>query len=137
MTQSIEQQFLQAMSQTATNRNYPAHMDLISRKVQVHGVPGFEVIGYDDWASQCRHEFEQGIIHSVSYQGMKVITRMPRHVMFKTVETVIASDGSQNTMGVEMLIEQEDDGKWRVTQERVLPRDELEHDIANGLLDGQ
>ncbi len=57
-------------------------MDLISPTVNVFGVPGFEVIGYDDWARQCEYEFEQGLLHSVSYEGLRVISMTPGNVLF-------------------------------------------------------
>ena len=46
--------------------------------------------------------------------------------MFKTYETV--ADGTMNSQGVEMLLEKENDNKWRLVQERVLPDDESAHD---------
>ena len=45
---------LEALARTANGHDFAAHMDLISPTVNVYGVPGFEVIGYDDWARQCR-----------------------------------------------------------------------------------
>jgi ketosteroid isomerase-like protein len=127
--------FLQGMADTATNMDLDAHMDLISQKVQLFGVPGFEVIGYDDWFAQCQHEFSAGVIKKVSYQGLKIITPTPKRIMFKTIETVEATDGTRNVMGIEVILEQEEDGKWRISQERVLAEDELAHDKQSGLLD--
>lgn len=48
--------------------------------------------------------------------------------MFKTYETVEATDGTLSAHGIEVLLEQEEDGKWRVVQERILPPDEVAHD---------
>ena len=62
-------------------------MNLISKKVRVFGVPGFEVIDYNDWAAQCRHEFTAGLLKRVSYEGMQVRAMTPGRVMFKTKET--------------------------------------------------
>ena len=61
---------LEALARTANECDYAAHMDLISPTVNVFGVSGFEVIGHDDWARQCEHEFEQGLLRSVSYEGL-------------------------------------------------------------------
>jgi len=95
-------------------------MKLISRDVKVFGVPGFEVLGYDDWAKQCEHEFTHNILASVSYQGLKVRAMTPRRIMFETVETVAATDGSRSSQTIEILIEKEADDIWRVTQERII-----------------
>ena len=49
-------------------------------------------------------------------------------VMFKTWETIEASDGTVNAHGIEVLLEMEEDGKWRLLQQRVLPDEESQHD---------
>jgi len=125
---TVARAWLAASARTANAKDFDAHMDLISRKVQVFGIPGIEVIGYDDWAKQCQHEFAAGVLKNVSYDGMKVQVMTPGRVMFKTVETVEASDGTINAQGVEIILEKETDGKWRVVQERILSREEAEHD---------
>ncbi len=125
---TIAREWLEDSARTANAKDYDAHMNLVSRKVWVFGVPGIEVIGYDDWAKQCKHEFEIGVLKKASYDGMKVQVMTPGRVMFKTIETVEASDGTINAQGVEIVLEKEMDGKWRVAQERILPREEAEHD---------
>ena len=50
------------------------------------------------------------------------------NIMFKTYETVEATDGSINAQGIEVIIEKEEDGQWRAIQERVLSDDETEFD---------
>ena len=56
------QNFLDAMASTANDLNLNEHMNLISKEVSVFGVPGFEVIGYQDWFNQCQHEFENKLL---------------------------------------------------------------------------
>lgn len=128
------QQFLDRMAETANALDLEQHMNLISRDVGVFGIPGFDVIGYDDWYSQCRHEFENRLLKEVSYRGLNVLAETPERIMFKSIETVVAADGTASTSGIEFIISKEDDGQWRVTQERVLPDDELENDIRRGAL---
>jgi len=119
---------LEALAQTAHAGDYTAHMALISKDVSVYGVPGFDVIGYDDWARQCKFEFEAGLLKQVSYEGMRVVTLTPGNVLFKTIETVEGTDGTINRQGVEILIRKEDDGQWRIVQERILAEDEMAFD---------
>ena len=54
--------------------------------------------------------------------------------MFKSLETVEGADGAVNSSGIEFIIQKEEDGTWRVSQERVLPDDELENDLRRGAL---
>ena len=128
------QEFLDLMASTANELDLQAHMSLISKDVSVFGVPGFEVIGYDDWYSQCEHEFANKLLKKVSYQGLNVLAETPERVMFKSIETVEGSDGAVNANGIEFIITKEDDGNWRVTQERILPDDELDNDKRRGAL---
>ena len=114
------QQFLDQMADTANSLDLDAHMDLISKEVSVFGLPGFEVIGYDDWLKQCKHEFDNKLLKQVSYKGLDVLTEMPDKVIFKSIETVEGTDGASNTYSIEFIIQKEDDGKWRVTRERIL-----------------
>ena len=119
---------LEALALTANTGAYSSHMDLISKEVSVYGVPGFDVIGYDDWARQCKHEFDEGLLKQVSYEGLRVVTLTPGNVLFKTTETVEGTDGTINRQGVEILIRKEADGKWRIVQERILAESEMEYD---------
>jgi hypothetical protein len=130
----IAQEFLDRMASTANALDLEQHMNLISRDVGVFGVPGFDVIGYDDWYNQCRYEFENRLLKQVSYKGLNVLAETPDRIMFKSIETVVGVDGATSTSGIEFIIGKEDDGQWRVTQERVLPDDELENDIRRGAL---
>jgi len=128
MSQIIAEQWLLDAVRTANAKDHDAHMDLISKQISLQGVPGFESIGYDDWSRQCQHEFENNLLKSVRYDGFKLVAETATRVMFKTYETVEATDGTVNAQGVEMLLVKEEDGKWRLAQERILPPDESAHD---------
>jgi len=119
---------LEALALTANAGAFVSHMDLISKQVNVYGVPGFEVIGYDDWARQCEYEFDEGLLKRVSYEGLRVVKATADNILFKTTETVEGTDGTINRQGVEILISREADGKWRVVQERILDEKEMEFD---------
>lgn len=121
-------EFLTAMAETANRHDFEAHMDLISKKVSVHGVPGFDVITYDDWHRVSKDEFETGLLKRVTYEGLEVLSETPERAIFKAAETIEGSDGSINTNGIEFVIELEDDGVWRVTKETVLKYYELQRD---------
>lgn len=116
--------WLTAITDTASQHDHTAHMNLISKNIRLTGVPGFESIGFDDWSSQCKDEFEKKLIVEIKYQGLKVRAATDSRIMFVTEETVIASDGTKNQQGIECLLDIEDDGTWRLRQQRVLADDE-------------
>ena len=127
-------EFLAVMAETANKLDFDAHMNLISKEVSVYGVPGFEVITYDDWYKQCKHEFDNKLLKKISYEGLNILAETPERVMFKSLETVEGSDRSVNTSGIQFILQKEKDGQWRVGQERILPDDELESDKRRGAL---
>lgn len=128
MSNDIALNWMKTASDTVARHDYTGHMNLISKRVNLLGVPGFESIGYDDWAAQCLHEFDNHIIKSVLYEGLKLRAETDASIMFKTFETVEATDGTINAQGIEVVLEKEDDGVWRLVQERVLPPEETAHD---------
>ena len=128
MTEKIAQQWLNDVAASANAHELEHHMNLISKRVVLTGVPGFDTLGYDDWYAQCAHEFEQGLLKSVDYKGLKMIVDGDTRIMFKTWETVTGSEGESSAQGIEVLIEKEDDGVWRLVQERVLSDEESAHD---------
>ena len=125
--QKIAQAWLDASAETATKRDFDAHFNLISEKVRVTGVPGFESISYDDWARASKKDFEDKVLDSVSYEGLKMSAHNDKQIMFKTLESIFVNDGTKKTQGVEILIALEDDGVWRVIQERVMTGNEIRH----------
>ena len=133
MSEEIAKQWLEASANTATNKQFTDHMDLISKRVSVKGVEGFDNIDYDAWHRVCEKEFAQGILKSVRYDGLKMIGASETQVQFKTYEVVEASDGTINAQGIEAMLELEPDGKWRLLQERVMSNDEARQE---GLVQG-
>ncbi|MDQ7015313.1 MAG: hypothetical protein Q9N68_02940 [Gammaproteobacteria bacterium] len=127
MSEQIAQRWLDDSAQTASAGNFSAHMNLISKEVQVHGVPEFEVIGYQDWFNQCEHEFANNVLASLHYSGLKMIAATEQRVMFKTIEVSLTNEGEQSQSGVEVVLAKENDGQWRVIQERILSDDETRH----------
>ncbi len=124
MSETIVENWLAAVVNTTEQRDYVAHMNLISKGVTLLGVPRFNQIGYDDWSIQVKHEFEQATIANITYRGLKLRTTTATRIMFVTHETVTASDGSQNSRSIECILEKEPDTQWRLTQQRILGQDE-------------
>lgn len=125
--EQIAQNWMDNCCQTIQQYDHAAHMDLISKDVQVFGVPGFDIIGYADWHSQCEYEFNEKLIQQASYDGLKIRQSNDQQVMFLTNETIHATDGTVDTHPIEVVLTRETDEQWRVTQERLLSEDEARH----------
>lgn len=123
----IIESFLNAMAVTATEHQFEKHMSLISKKVEVYGVPGFEKIGYDDWSRQCEKEFKEKLIKQVRYQDIYTIKASDSVIMFNAIELIETTENIKKATTIEIVISLEHDenenkqeGCWRVTQERIL-----------------
>jgi len=128
MSRKIAQQWLNEVMSSVETSDLTGHINLISKRVNLTGVPDFESIGYDAWATQCKHEFDNKLLKRIQYHGLKVLASTDKNIMFKTIETVEGTDGTVNKQGIEVLLEKEEDGVWRVIQERILPQEEVIHD---------
>lgn len=125
--EEIAQRWMDNCCQTIQKYDHAAHMNLISKDVQVFGVTGYDMIGYEDWFSQCEYEFNEKLIQQASYSGLKIRQSNNEQIMFLTNETICATDGTVDTHPIEIVLSQEDDGLWRVTQERLLSSEEANH----------
>lgn len=130
MSEAVIQHWLKEISRTVSVHDHAAHMQLISRDVILLGVPGFDNIGFDDWSKQCAYEFANRLIQRVDYGKIRIRAATEKRILFMTYETVIANDGSVNAQGIECLLEKEDDGQWRLVQERILsPEETRQYDL--------
>jgi len=118
--QEIAEQWLTRAAETAGNKDLKGHMGMISKRISVEGVPGFDNIDYDIWYKQCKHQFEMSMIKSIAYKGFNLISSTETQIIFTVFETVVGSDGTINEQIVEKSLEIETDDVWRLVQERVL-----------------
>jgi len=131
--QQIAEQWLTHAAETAGQKDLKGHMGMISKRVSVQGVPGFDSIDYDIWYKQCRHQFENAMIKSVAYKGFNLISSTETEIIFSVFEMVLGTDGGLNEQIVEMSLEKEDDDVWRLVQERVLIENDAlrNHELLN------
>jgi len=122
--QQIAEQWLTHAAESAGEKDLKVHMGMISKRVSLQGVPGFDNIDYDAWYKQCRHQFENAMIKNISYKGFNLVSATESQIMFTVFEMVMGTDGTLNEQIVEMSLEKEEDGVWRLVQERVLIENE-------------
>ena len=95
-------------------------MALVSRKVQVYGVPNIEKIDYQGWKRRRRNEFKKKLLHSLTYRDATVLGSSDTSISFSVQETM--RDHSKRSLEInkEITLHQEQDGKWRVVREQIL-----------------
>ncbi len=125
--QKIIADWMAKSSETLARHDVSAHMALISKDVKVHGVPELNVIGYQDWFASVSHEFSNKLVKSVEFKGDQIRAQSDTDIMLITLEVLTAVDGHVVENGLEVLLRLEEDGQWRVFQERILKEDEKQH----------
>lgn len=118
--------WLDSFIDSALQSDLDGHMAHISPDVQVYGVEGFEVLGYDDWQRQCAHEFPQRLIHDLRYEGLQIRSENDAQALFLINEHLTGADGATVSQALEMLLERQA-GKLLLRQLRILPADEARH----------
>ena len=130
--QKIAEQWLTHAAETASQKDLNSHMGMISKRISVEGVPGFDTIDYDIWYRQCRHQFENAMIKSIAYKGFNFVSATETQINFTIYEMVVGADGTLNEQIVEMSLEKEEDEQWRLVHERVLIENDAmrNHELA-------
>lgn len=116
----IAQNWLDELTFSAATGDLDAHMALVSRQVKVLGIPGLRAIDYSGWKKRRRNEFGKRLLHSLSYRLSKILSQQENSILFTVVETMKSSQGQIITVDKAVNLRREDDGKWRVVQERIV-----------------
>jgi hypothetical protein len=115
----IAQDWLDDMAYTVAVRDYKAHLDLFSKDVQLHGVPGAGVMHYDGWASRRRHELKSGLLFSLAYKELVVRSSDDDQITFDVCETMKSSEGHVLVLEKQVMLVREEKDRWRAKLERI------------------
>lgn len=111
--------WLDKIAHSVATRDLDAHMGLVSRKVQVYGVPGNDVIDYRGWEVRRRNEFSKGLLMRLAYGEPQMKVAGLRRIIFAIEEKMYAHDGRQILINKDIVLECEDDEQWRVVEETI------------------
>lgn len=115
----IAQHWLDELTFSAATWNLDAHMALVSEQVQVHGIPGIDVIDYEGWKRRRRNEFSNKLLRSLTYRLHTILAEEEDSVLFTVVETMKSGQGQVFTVDKAVELRREEDGHWRVVKERI------------------
>ena len=115
----IAQHWLDQLSYSAATWNLDAHMALVSRSVKVLGLPGGKVIEFSGWKKRRNNEFRKKLLLSLSYKLINILKYEKGMLLFTVIETMKSSQGQIIVVDKAINLRCEDDGQWRVVQERI------------------
>lgn len=119
MSENDIRKWLANITETVENKDLDKHMELVSKNVAVYGLPSGKTLTYDDWKKRRESEFSRGLLNSIKYDKLSIKNIGLRRLTFKIEEI---TDGSSNELLVvnkEIILEHEQDDKWRVVEETI------------------
>ena len=111
--------WLTNITETIEAKDLKAHMELVSENVAVYGMPSGKVLNYADWRSRRESEFKRNLLKDVTYRNLKVKTFGLRRLIFDIEEIMDASNGDMAIINKQVVLEEEQDNKWRVVEETI------------------
>lgn len=117
---AIIKQWLNDLAYSAATWDLDAHMELVSKKVVVLGIPGVDRIDYQGWLKRRRNEFNKKLLHSLHHRDPQVLSEHPNFITFSVQEQLRDRAKKCIEVNKEVTLHQEQDGKWRVVREQIL-----------------
>jgi hypothetical protein len=108
-----------AMSDSVRQKDLQAHMALVSANLRVYGLPGNSVVDYDGFRKRRKFEFGNDKLITLNYGNVRIITSTQRRISFRTKETLLGTDGTLVLVDKNVILEQEDDGEWRMVEDKI------------------
>lgn len=115
----IARQWLSHFAFSAATWNLDDHMALISRDVQVHGLPNIGVIDYAGFKKRRHTEFSKKLLLSLTHRAVELIESNGEHITFAVKETMRSTKGESFVLDKEVRLRRESDGQWRAVQEQI------------------
>ena len=115
-----------ASCETLENRDVEGHMNLISKQVKVYGLANHEFVDYKFWETQVKEQFSEGLVTSARYYLNSFRVENESLLVFTALEYLIEKDGNEHETPLEVVLFKEEDGVWRVTQQKILTKDEAQ-----------
>ncbi|GAB4301124.1 MAG: hypothetical protein Kow0096_21680 [Thiohalomonadaceae bacterium] len=117
--QYIAEQWLKAYAYTVATNNIDAHLDLVSKRLQVVGISRDGFLEYREWAQRRRNDMEKRRLLRVTYHNLVMGQCSPGRMRFTVEETIKSTQGETYVLNKEVVLNLETDGKWREVEEFV------------------
>lgn len=111
--------WLTNITETIKAKDIHKHMDLVSENVAVYGMPSGKTLSYADWHKRRKSEFNRNLIKNIAYNNLKIKTFGLRRLIFDVEEIIDGSNGDLAIINKQVVLEEEQDNKWRVVEETI------------------
>lgn len=119
MSENDIRKWLSNITNTVETKDLQNHMDLVSENVVVYGMPSGKKLNYADWRSRRKSEFQRDLIRTLSYNHLKIKNIGLRRLIFEIEEIMDGTSGDLAIINKKIVLEEEQDNKWRVVEETI------------------
>ena len=119
MPQTIIGNWLEKLTRSVEKRDLAAHMQLVSERVQVYGLPGGQIVDHSQWKNRRHTEFNQAQLLALGYRLLNIKTITSHRLGFHVEETMQACNGMCVFVDKDIILEREADDQWRVVEENI------------------
>ncbi|MFO7603248.1 MAG: hypothetical protein R6X06_05465 [Gammaproteobacteria bacterium] len=125
-------QWLQNMQRSVQDQDLEQHMALVSKRVQIYGLPRKEVVDYPQWRQRRHNEFRTRRLVALQHAHVKIKTLGLVRIAFNVDQSLIAKDGVVYIINKDIMLEKEADGVWRVIEETIHHWNQRQYQLAAG-----
>jgi len=115
----IVEEWLKTFAYTVATHDIEAHLDHVSRRLQVVGLTKNGFLDYRDWTNRRRNDMREMRLLRLSYKNLKIAGLEQKRLRFYVEETIKSTNGESYEIDKDAFLEQEPDGKWRLVEEQV------------------
>ena len=119
MSENDIRKWLSNITETVKNKDLDKHMALISENVMVYGLPNGKTLSYADWEIRRKNEFQRNLIKEIAYNNLKIKNIGLRRLIFDIDEIIDGTSGDFAFVQKQIILEEEQDSKWRVVEEKI------------------
>lgn len=119
MSENDIRKWLSNITETVKNKDLDKHMALISENVMVYGLPNGKTLSYADWEIRRKNEFQRNLIKEIAYNNLKIKNIGLRRLIFDIDEIIDGTSGDFAFIQKQIILEEEQDNKWRVVEEKI------------------
>lgn len=117
--QHFVEQWLKTFAYTVATNNVDAHMDMVSKRLQVTGISRSGFLEYREWAKRRRNDMEKRRLLRLTYRNLVLGESSRDRLHFTVEETIKSTEGESYVLNKEVVLNLEPDGKWRAVEEHV------------------
>lgn len=116
----VAEEWLKTFAYTVATNDVNAHLEMMSRRLQVVGLSVQGFLEYREWANKRRNDMNSRRLLRITYKNIEVKhVTSDKRFRIHVEETIKSTVGESFVIDKEIELELEKDGKWREVEELI------------------